>query len=139
MTLRHWLAQHPPPDHAFTQSAAGVAARVTAGEEFLPAVWELLDEYGVLSTEGQRRRALADRPGPTGDRRYDAFLGALAEHLAAAGGFERPAWTCEPDRFLEQFWFVSTVPGFRALAIAESPAAFRRRGILVSRGALQRC
>jgi hypothetical protein len=139
MTIRDWLAQHPPPDNAFTQSAAGVAARVAAGEEFLPAVWELLDEYAVLSTDGQRRRALADRPGPTGDRRYDAFLGALAEHLATAAGFERPAWTCERDRFLDQFWFVSTVAGFRALAIAESPAAFRRRGVFVSRGALQRC
>lgn len=137
--MRDWLAEHPPPDRAFTQSAAGVAARVAAGEAFLPAVRELLDEYAVLPTDQQRQRAMAERPAATGDRRYDAFLAALAEHLAAAGGLERPPWTCEPSRFLDQFWFVSTVPGFRALAIAESPAAFRRRGIFVSRGALQRC
>jgi hypothetical protein len=41
-------------------------------------------------------------------------------------------------RFLDRFWFPSAVPGFRALAIAESPAAFRRRGIFIARGALER-
>jgi hypothetical protein len=78
------------------------------------------------------------RPEPTGDPRADAYLGALAEHLAATHGIKRPAWSVEPDRFLDRFWFVSEVPGFRALAIAQSPAAFRRRGIFVAKGALQR-
>jgi hypothetical protein len=38
----------------------------------------------------------------------------------------------------ELFWFVSEVRGFRALALAQSPAAFRRRGIFIAEGALQR-
>ena len=139
MILRDWLVDNPPPDAAFTQSAANVAERVAAGEPFLPAVRELLDEFGLLNTNGQRQRALAERPRPTGDRRHDAFLGALAEHLAGIAGITRPPWTSDPDRFLEHFWFVSDVRGFRALAIAESPAAFRRRGIFISRGALERC
>lgn len=139
MTLHDWLAEHPPPDTAFTQSAAGVASRVLNGEPFLPAVRELLDEFRLLGTDDQRRRALAERPEPTGDPRYDAFLGALAEHLAGAAGTDRPAWTCEPERFLDRFWFVSEVPGFRALAVAESPAAFRRRGVFISLGAIERC
>jgi hypothetical protein len=33
---------------------------------------------------------------------------------------------------------LSAVPGFRALALAQSPAAFRRRGIFIAEGALQR-
>jgi hypothetical protein len=48
-------------------------------------------------------------------------LGALAEHLAAVHGLDRPAWSVEPDRFLDRFWFVSEVPGFRAIAIAQTP------------------
>jgi len=28
-------------------------------------------------------------------------------------GIERPSWSVEPDRFLDRFWFVSEVPGFR--------------------------
>ncbi|MCA1673022.1 MAG: hypothetical protein LC799_12775 [Actinobacteria bacterium] len=139
MTLRDWLAENPPPDGAFSQSVAGVARRVPDGDAFLPAVRELVDEFNLLGNDNQRGRALAERPEPTGDPRHDAYLGALAEHLAAAAGIARPAWTCEPSRFLDRFWFVSEVKGFRALAIAESPAAFRRRGVFISQGALERC
>lgn len=139
MSLRDWLAEHPPPDDAFTQSVAGVAGRAANGEPFLPAVRELLDEFGLLGTDDQRRRALAAPPAPTGHPPYDAFLAALAEHLAGTAGIERPAWTCEPHRFADRFWFVSEVEGFRPLALAESPAAFRRRGIFVARAALERC
>ncbi|PZR79222.1 MAG: hypothetical protein DLM65_11255, partial [Candidatus Aeolococcus gillhamiae] len=60
------------------------------------------------------------------------------EHLAVRHGVERPSWTCNAERFLDRLWFVSEVPGFRAMAIAESPAAFRRRGIMISSGSLQR-
>ncbi len=139
MTLRDWLVENPPPDSAFTQTVAGVAERVVLGDPFLPAVRELLDEFSLLGTDDQRLRALEEAPRPTGDQRHDAYLAALAEHLAAASGIARPPWTCDPERFLERFWFVSEVEGFRALAIAESPAAFRRRGVFVSRGSLDRC
>ena len=138
-TFREWLAEHPPDDSAFVQSAAGVARRVLGGEGFRFAVRELLDEFSLLLNDAQRARAIADRPPPTGDPRQDAYLAALAEHLAAIHGLERPVWTVEPDRFLDRFWFVSREPGFRALAIVESPAAFRRRGIFISAGSLQRC
>lgn len=139
MAFAKWLAEHPPPDHAFTQSIAGVARRIVAGEGLHPPVRELLDEYALLLDDHQRRRALAERPDATGDRRHDAYLGALAEHLASTSGLRPPSWSAEPDRFLDRFWFVSEVKGFRALALAESPAAFRRRGVFVSRGSLERC
>ena len=137
--LAEWLRDHPPPDEAFRQTVAGVADRVISGEAFLPAVRELLDEFTVLQTDAQRGRAIRPRPRSTGDHRYDAFLGALAEHLAAAAAIDRPDWTCERHRFLDAAWFLTDVPGFRALLIAEAPAAFRRRGIFVSRGSLHRC
>lgn len=139
MALRDWLVDHPPPDGSFTQTVAGVARRVARGESFHAAVRELLDEYALLTTDEQRRRALAETPGACGDPRHDAYLGALAEHLATGAGFVPPSWTADPLRFLDRFWFVSDVRGFRALALAESPAAFRRRGIFVSLGSLARC
>lgn len=139
MTLRDWLVENPPPDEAFLQSAAGVASRVLAGEPFLASVRELLDEYALLLHDGQRLRVFAERPEPTGDQRHDAYLAALAEHFATAAGLATPSWATEPDRFLTRFWFVSEVRGFRALAIAESPAAFRRRNVFVSRRSLERC
>jgi len=82
--------------------------------------------------------SLSARPEPTGDRRHDAYLGALAEHLATIHALARPPWSIEPERFLERFWFVSEVPGFRAIAIAQAPAAFRRRGVFVPERSLHR-
>ncbi|MEO6120872.1 MAG: hypothetical protein ABIW46_02490 [Acidimicrobiales bacterium] len=139
MTLRDWLVENPPPPGSFSQTLAGVASRSVAGEPFLACVRELLDEVALLVSEEQYTRVVTERPPPTGDRRRDAYLGALAEHLAGHHGVERPVWACEPDRFLDRFWFVSEVSGFRALAIAESPAAFRRRGIFISAASLRRC
>lgn len=137
-TLREWLARHPPDESAFTQTVAGIAERAREGTPFQIAVREFLDEFG-LRPERLRVPAIAERPSATGDARQDAFLGALAEHLAAVWDLPRPSWTCEPERFLDRFWFPSAVKGFRAIAIAQSPAAFRRRGIFIAEGTLQRC
>lgn len=133
-----WLAANPPPDAAFTQSCADVARRTVGGEPFDFAMRELLDELALLQTDEQLARSIADEPHPTGDRRHDAYLAALAEHIALQRGLSRPAWTTHPNRFLDRFYFKSDVPGFRGLAIAQSPAAFRRRGIFIAAGALER-
>jgi hypothetical protein len=137
MSLSEWLAEHPPPDSAFKQSLADVGRRAGSPPDFLIAVRELLDEVALMRGE-QIARAIGEAPPPTGDPRHDAYLGALAEHLALEHGLPVPGWCREPTRFLERFWFPSTVRGFRALAIAQSPAAFRRRGIFIARGSLQR-
>ena len=120
------------------QSLAHVSSRIRAGEELGFAVREFLDEVGLLPRPELIDRAIRERPELTGSAPADAYLGALAEHLAATRGLERPVWAVEPERFLERFWFKSDVPGFRALAVAQSPAAFRRRGIFIAEGALQR-
>lgn len=136
-SLKAWLAHNPPADDQFTMSLQNIAARVVAGEDFMHTVREFLDELALMSPD-QAQRAMRQKPIPTGDIRFDAYLGGLAEHAAAINRFQRPDWSCEPDRFLNQFWFVSEIKGFRALALAESPAAFRRRGIFISAGSLSR-
>ena len=70
-----------------------------------------------------------DRPDLTGDARTDALLGGLGEYLASISGVPAPPWTQEQERFLDCFWFVSDQPGFRAIALAQSPIALKRRGI----------
>ncbi|HWF54601.1 MAG TPA: hypothetical protein VG223_08245 [Solirubrobacteraceae bacterium] len=137
-TLKQWLSEHPPPAQRFTQSLAGVALRVRAGENFFVATRELLDEFALAPADAIRRRAIELPPGPTGTPRYDAYLGALGEHLAVRHRLAIPPWTACADRFLDRFWFVSDVKGFRALLLTESPAAFRRRGIFVSERSLIR-
>ena len=137
-SLNDWLATNPPPDSAYTQTLAGVAQRANRGDDFFHAVREVLDEVALMQNDRQRAAALADEPEPTADPRHDAYLGALGEHLAMRYELPPPEWTRAPSRFLERFWFVSAVAGFRAIAIAQSPAAFRRRGIFIAAGSLQR-
>ncbi len=137
-TRSEWLAAHPPSASRLSETLAGIADRVRGGESFQHAAREFLDEFSLRADGRSRAEAITERPELTGHARYDAYLGALAEHLSAAHGLERPSWSIEPERFLDRFWFVSEVPGFRAVSIAQAPAAFRRRGVFVPERSLHR-
>jgi hypothetical protein len=136
-SLRDWLVDHPPPDERFTQTVAGVAERVRGGEDLRFAVRELLDEFALRGRDDLRAAALAEEPMSI-DRHVDAYLGALAEHLARTCGLSVPRWALSDRRTLDHMWFPGVAPGFRPTALRESPAAFRRRGIFIARGALSR-
>ena len=128
-TRSEWLQAHPPRD--LTATLAEVAERSRGGEDFHHAVREFLNQFALRADQDSRTDSIALRPAHSGDPRHDAYLGALAEHLATVHALPRPEWSIEPDRFLDRFWFVSEVPGFRAIAIAQAPAAFRRRGVYI--------
>jgi hypothetical protein len=136
-TLRDWMAENPPADERFTQTLAGVAERVRGGEDLRFAVRELLDEFALRGRDELRLLAIAGEPTRV-DPHVDAYLGALAEHLARTHGLDIPAWAYQEDRALDHMWFPGVAPGFRPTALRESPAAFRRRGIFIARGALTR-
>ena len=85
----------------------------------------------------RRSQLVAGGPPSTGDRRYDALLGALVEHLCARFGLPSPAWTEEPGRFLEEWWFVSGLRNLHATALVQSPISFARRGVFICDGALE--
>lgn len=108
-------------------------ARFVAAEADFAARWrlvvEFLKEYH-REPAGERRRLLEEVPGPTGDERWDALLGALAEHLAMRDGHAAPEWAAAPG--LRRFWFPFDTPGARAQALVHAPAAFRRRGVFVA-------
>jgi hypothetical protein len=136
-TLRDWIAEHPPRDERFTQTIATVAERVRGGEDLRFAVRELLDEFALRGRDELRMQALAEEPTSVGPQ-VDAYLGALAEHLARIHGLPTPRWALSERRTLDHMWFPGVARGFRATALRESPAAFRRRGIFIARGALMR-
>lgn len=136
-SVRDWIAAHPPPDERFTQTVAGVADRVRGGEDLRFAVRELLDEFALRGRDELRAAALAEEPVRV-DARVDAYLGALAEHLARTCGLVVPDWALSDARTLDHMWFPGVARGFRPTASRESPAAFRRRGIFIARGALSR-
>lgn len=90
---------------------------------------EFLEEYRHEPPD-VRCDLLVDEPSPTGDERWDVFLAALAEHLAARDGRGVEAWAHQ--RRLEEFWFPVNTPSARVDAFVHGPAAFRSRGIFVA-------
>lgn len=118
-------------------SLAGTADRIAGGEPSLGAVRDFLDVVG-RSSPSDIPSLIRERPRLTGDPKADALLAGLAEHLSATRNVPCPPWVLEPERFLDQFWFVSRVRGFRAIAIAQTPIALKRRGIFWPARSLER-
>jgi hypothetical protein len=113
-----------------------VARETQAGSSFDPLLREFLDEFYVADRE-QRQTAIASEP-PRITPVHDAYLAAVAEHLALRFRLSIPDWTEREDRFLENPFFAGGLEGLKALLLVESPLAFRRRQIFVSRDALSR-
>ena len=65
---------------------------------------------------------LAEEPVPVG-RVEDAYLPALAEHLASACRIDAPAWTGAPHRFLREPYFAGGLELLKAILIVESPSS----------------
>lgn len=108
---------------------ADTAGRIRAGAEVMPTVREFLDQLPRRDDE-EIAALIADPPSLTGRSEADALLAGIAEHLAATRSLRSPEWVLEPARFLDRFWFVSDVPGFRAIALAQTPIALKRRGVM---------
>ena len=84
--------------------------------------------------DGQPVRLLvAARPAPTGDRRFDALLAAIAEDLCVHTDIPPPGWVHDDDRYLDGFWWISKLPSARARALVHTPASYRRRGVMLDR------
>ncbi len=70
--------------------------------------------------------------------RMDAYLAAVAEHLARRYHLPLPSWTFDKRRSLEKPYFSARTFKLQRLLLADSPAAFRSRNLFVSADALAR-
>jgi hypothetical protein len=126
--------------------AAAVAAGMVAADSRLQDIWrhtvvQLLDDYtSVLRHQGlvAAQAMWIDRPRTSGDRRVDAALAALGEHLARRDGWPAPLWVRDPALEAVPWWFVTALKGVHPRALVESPLSFRKRGVFITSGALQR-
>ncbi|HLL68538.1 MAG TPA: hypothetical protein VK453_22905 [Micromonosporaceae bacterium] len=90
---------------------------------------EFLEEFR-WEPAASRWELLNAEPAGTGDERWDVFLAALAEYLAARDGRAAPPWA--EGRSLRRFWFPFNTKAARVDAVVHAPAAFRRRGVFVA-------
>lgn len=101
------------------------------------AVADFLDDLRWARGADDVTRRIENEPVHI-DRRADAYLGAVAEHVAVRSGVPVPEWSRSDSRFLDQFWWPTRFVDLRARTIVESPAAFRRRGIYIGANTLER-
>jgi hypothetical protein len=117
---------------------AEVARRRNAGEDFSFLLREFLDEFYSALRRGEALACIVNEPEPVSDPQEHTSLGAIGEHLARRWNLLIPAWTDDPSRFLRRPYFTTTLEGLKALLIAESPIAFRRRLIFTEAEPLRR-
>jgi hypothetical protein len=99
---------------------------------------ELLDTFYGRLESGTAADCITDEPEPLADAQLHAYLGAVGEHLSRRWRLPRPRWVEHPSRFLEAPYFTTPIEGLKALLIAESPIAFRRRLIFTEAEPLRR-
>jgi hypothetical protein len=81
---------------------------------------------------------LRAEPAATGNAVKDAYLGALAEHLASIAGEAAPGWCSNRSRFLTEPFFATGLESLKAILLVESPTAFRRRMLFVGHDVVSR-
>lgn len=116
---------------------ADTARRVGAGTALRAAVADFLDDLRFSRDRDDTAERIRAEPARI-DPHTDAYLAAVAEHVAASNELRTPSWTRVADRFLDHLWWPSGTPALHARALVESPAAFRRRGIFIGRTSLER-
>ena len=112
-----------------------VVRRVKAGEQkFDPSLREFLDSF--YANSDARLRAIEERPDSI-DAVHDAYVAAVAEHLARVYGLPIPEWSETHGNGLHEPFFAA-LQSLKGVLVAESPTAFRRRLLFVSKDALSR-
>ncbi len=108
-------------------------------EPFYGEIGNLMDDFREHCSAAQARMALvSEQPVSSGQPETDAYLAALAESLCREFGTCPPAWTEQSVYYLKRPWFAGGLENLKAILLAESPVAFRRRNLFVSANALSR-
>lgn len=92
---------------------------------------EFLDEFYLATEAALRQGMLDDEPPLVSDGPVDAYVAAVAEHLAIRYRLVIPEWTLRSERFLRTPYFPCGLESLKATLLMESPSAFRRRLIFV--------
>ena len=113
-----------------------VVRRAKAGEQdFDPSLREFLDSFYV--NPNSRQQAIDEKPESI-DAVHDAYVAAVAEHLARVYGLMIPDWSESHGNGLREPFFAGGLESLKGVLVAESPTAFRRRLLFVSKDALSR-
>ncbi|MDO9709669.1 hypothetical protein [Paracraurococcus lichenis] len=122
-----------------TSLAEAVRWAAEGGDALAVTIDEFLDAFYTETDPGRRAAMIREEPPRLGRERDDAYVGAVAEHLARRWGLPVPAWAAADDREVSEPWFVGSMgKSLAPLLLVESPIAFRRRRIFTEAEPLRR-
>lgn len=103
---------------------------------------DLVDDFRIRATTAVAKLALVEEAPvwidvPEQDN-CNAYWAATVETLCREAGLPAPDWTESPRCYLHRPWFAGALESLKAILLAESPVAFRRRNLFVSANALVR-
>jgi len=103
---------------------------------------DFLDHVNLLvkqrATPPKLFGAIRREPPRTGHAVQDAFLAAVAAHLANTLRLPSPRWAEQKCRRLRRPWFALPDAWARAWLLRDSPAAFRERNLFTDEHVLRR-
>lgn len=103
-------------------------------------VLQTLDDYESTYRRGGAdlaKQVFAKEPPPTGYTAIDTALAALADWFATRDGWDPEPWVSDPTRTV-LCWFPDLLEMDRREALSDSPPAFKKRGIFITRRGLSR-
>ena len=113
--------------------------RILAGEEERFPIGEFLDNFYLHHGHTGEQQAMIDtEPAITGRQPLDAYVGAVAEHLARKWELTIPAWVEDERRFLGTPFWDDDLQLMKPVLLRDSPIAFRRRLIFTEAEPLRR-
>jgi len=116
-------------------SIEAISARIAQEGE---ASWKLwLFEWVDAFRRSPSVRLVRSPPVAATSRRLGCLMASSVETLCIEQSVETP-WWCAGVPLLREPWFVSDTETLKAMALVESPAAFRKRNIFVLSNFLQR-
>ena len=132
----------PANDWRRPHSLAEVVEGSETAAEIGDNLEDFLDHLNLLVKQRTPRRKLAEvirrEPPGTGVAVQDAYLAAVAAHLAAKLRLPAPRWADKPGRRLKRPWFALPDAWARAWLLRDSPAAFRERNLFTEENPLRR-
>ena len=119
-------------------SLAEAVEQHRVGRDFGVALKSFPDEFYLTGDE--RQSTNEQEPSLIGDKRVDAYIGAVGEHLAQRWHLHHiPQWTSKKEWFVDWPWFPDgESPKLKMILLMESPIAFRRRDIYTEAEPLRR-
>lgn len=116
-------------------SVVAVSRKINADGETSWKCW--LFEFVDAFRRSPRMDLVMVPPSPETREEIRALFASTVEALCAGCGLPRP-WWCGGVGVLPQPWFVAGIENLKAIALAESPAYFRKRNIFVLANFLSR-